>query len=39
LVVPNREALKKKILDEFHMSQYSIRPRSTNMYYDLRQQF
>jgi hypothetical protein len=39
LVVPRREALKKKILDEAHMSRYSIHPRSTKMYHDLRQQF
>jgi hypothetical protein len=39
LVVPKKEALKKKILDEAHTSRYSIHPRSTNMYHDLRQQF
>jgi hypothetical protein len=39
LVVPNREALKKKILDEAHPSRYSIHPGSTKMYHDLRQQF
>jgi hypothetical protein len=39
LVVPKREALKKKILDEAHTSRYSIYPGSTNMYHDLRQQF
>jgi hypothetical protein len=39
LVVPRREALKKKILDEAHTSRYSIHPRSTKMYHDLRQQF
>jgi hypothetical protein len=39
LVVPKREALKKKILDEAHTSRYSIHPGSTKMYYDLRQQF
>jgi hypothetical protein len=37
LVVPKREALKKKILDETHTSRYSIHPRSTKMYHDLRQ--
>jgi hypothetical protein len=37
LVVPMREALKKKILDEGHTSRYSIHPRSTKMYHDLRQ--
>jgi hypothetical protein len=39
LVVPRREALKKKILDEALMSRYSIHPGSTKMYHDLRQQF
>jgi hypothetical protein len=39
LVVPKREALKKKILDEAHMSEYSIHLCSTKMYHDLRQQF
>jgi hypothetical protein len=29
LVVPKREALRKKILDEAHTSRYSIHPRST----------
>jgi hypothetical protein len=38
LVVPRKEALKKKILDEAHTSRYSIRPGSTKMYHDLRQQ-
>jgi hypothetical protein len=39
LVVPKREALKKKILDEAHTSRYSIHPGSTKIYHDLRQQF
>jgi hypothetical protein len=39
LVVPRREAPKKKILDEAHTSRYSIHPGSTKMYHDLRQQF
>jgi hypothetical protein len=39
LVVPKKEALKKKFLDEAHKSRYSIHPRSTKMYHDLRQQF
>jgi hypothetical protein len=39
LVVPKKEALKKKILDEAHTSRYSIHPRSTNVYHDLRQWF
>jgi hypothetical protein len=39
LVVPKREALNKKILDEAHTSRYSIHPGSTKRYHDLRQQF
>jgi hypothetical protein len=39
LVVPKKEALKKKILDEAHTSRYSIHPGSTKMYHGLRQQF
>jgi hypothetical protein len=39
LVVPRREALKKKILDEANTLRYSIHPGSTKIYYDLRQQF
>jgi hypothetical protein len=39
LVVPRREVLKKKILDETHTSRYSIHPGSTKMYHDPRQQF
>jgi hypothetical protein len=39
LVVPKRESLNKKILDEAHTSRYSIHPRSNKMYHDLRQQF
>jgi hypothetical protein len=39
LVVPKREALKKKILDEAHTLRYSIHPGSTEMYHDLRKQF
>jgi hypothetical protein len=37
LVVPKREALKEKILDEAHTLRYSIHPGSTKMYHDLRQ--
>jgi hypothetical protein len=37
--VPKKDASKKKILDEAHTSRYSIHPRSTKMYHDLRQQF
>jgi hypothetical protein len=39
LVMPKKEALKKKILDEAHASRYSIYPGSTKMYHDLRRQF
>jgi hypothetical protein len=39
LVVPKKEVLKKKMLDEAHTSRYSIHPRSTKMCHDLRQQF
>jgi hypothetical protein len=39
LVVLNKEALKRKILDEAHTSRYSIHSGSTKMYHDLRQQF
>jgi hypothetical protein len=34
LVVPKKEALKKKILDEAHTSRYSIHHGSTYMYHD-----
>jgi hypothetical protein len=39
LVVPKKEALKKKILDEAHTLRYSIHTGSTRMYHNLRQQF
>jgi hypothetical protein len=39
LIVPKKEALRKKILDEAHMSRYSIHPGSTKMYHNLREQF
>jgi hypothetical protein len=39
LVVPKKEALKRKILDEAHTSRYSIHTGSTKMYHDLRKQF
>jgi hypothetical protein len=39
LVVLKKKALKKKIMDQAHTSRYSIHPRSTKMYHDLRQQF
>jgi hypothetical protein len=39
LVLPKKETLKKKILDETHTSRYSIHLGSTKMYHDFRQQF
>jgi hypothetical protein len=39
LVIPKKEALKRKILNEAHTSRYSIHSGSTKMYHDLRQQF
>jgi hypothetical protein len=36
LVVPKREALKKKILDEAYTSRYYIHLGSTKIYHDLR---
>jgi hypothetical protein len=39
MVVPKKEVLKKKILDEAHTSRCSIHLGSTKMYHDLRQQF
>jgi hypothetical protein len=39
LVVPKKEALKKKILDESRTSRYSIHLGNTKVYHDLRQQF
>jgi hypothetical protein len=38
LVVPKKEALKKKSFYEAHTSRYSIHSGSTKMYHDLRQQ-
>jgi hypothetical protein len=37
LVVPKKEGLKKKILDEGHTLRYSIHPASTKIYHNLRQ--
>jgi hypothetical protein len=39
LVVPWKEAIKKKILDEAHTLRYSIHLGSTKIYHDLREQF
>ena len=39
LVVPKKHDLRKQILDEAHLSKFSIHPGSTKMYQDLRQNF
>jgi hypothetical protein len=39
LVVPRDQDLKKKILDEAHLSKFTIHPRSTKRYRDLRENF
>jgi hypothetical protein len=39
LIVPKKETLMKKILDEAHTLRYSIHPSSTKMYHNLREQF
>jgi hypothetical protein len=39
IVVPKKNELRMKILDEAHISKYSIHPDSTKMYQDLREQF
>jgi hypothetical protein len=39
LIVPKKETLKKKILNEAHTSRYSIHLGSTKMHHKLRQQF
>jgi hypothetical protein len=39
LVVPDDPEIKKVILDEAHMSKFSIHPGSTKMYQDLKQNF
>jgi hypothetical protein len=36
LVVPKNKDLKKKILDEAHLSKFSMHPWSTKMYHDLK---
>jgi hypothetical protein len=36
LVVPMSKDIKKKILDEAHLSKFSMHPRSTKMYHDLK---
>jgi hypothetical protein len=39
LVVPRDQDPKKEILDEAHLSKFTIHPRSTKMYRDLRENF
>ena len=39
LVVPADPNLRKQILDEAHLSKFSIHPGSNKMYHDLRQTF
>ena len=39
LVIPKNQELRKQILDEAHLSNFSIHPGSTKMYQDLRQNF
>ena len=39
LVVPKNHELQKQILDEAHLSKFSMHPGSTKMYQDLRQNF
>jgi phosphomannomutase len=39
IVVPKDTEVHQQILDEAHLSRYSIHPRSTKMYQDLKQQY
>jgi hypothetical protein len=39
IVVPKNEENRQQILDEAHLSRYSIHPRSTKMYHDLKQHY
>jgi hypothetical protein len=39
LVVPDNWELKKEIFDEGHLSKFSIHPRSSKMYQDLKENF
>ena len=39
LSLPKNQELQKQILDEAHLSKFSIHPGSTKMYQDLRQNF
>jgi ribonuclease HI len=39
IVVPKNEEIRQQILDEAHLSRYSIHPGSTKMYQDLKQHY
>jgi hypothetical protein len=39
IVVPKNEELRQQILDEAHLSRYSIHPGSTKMYQDIKQHY
>jgi hypothetical protein len=39
IVVPKNDEVRQQILDEAHLSRYSIHPRSTKMYHDLKQHY
>jgi hypothetical protein len=39
IVMLKNEEIRQQILDEAHLSRYSIHPRSTKMYHDLKQHF
>jgi hypothetical protein len=39
IVVPKNDEVRRQILDEAHLSRYSIHPRSTKMYHDLKQHY
>jgi hypothetical protein len=39
IVVPKNEEVRQQILDEAHLSRYSIHPRSAKMYHDLKQRY
>jgi hypothetical protein len=39
IVVPKNDEIRQQILDEAHLSCYSIHPRSTKMYHDLKQHY
>jgi hypothetical protein len=39
IVVPKNEEIRQQILDEAHLSRYSVHPGSTKMYHDLKQHY